>query len=279
MSKLENSWTLIKASATVLKKNKKLIVLPAVSGVLVMLLSVVFIMPSLFNGELKEPGHLFSSVYSLLYYLAYYFCSYSIIIFFNSVLITAAIADLKGEKISLGECFASSIGKIRIILGYALIGSTVGLILQWISDKAGLLGKMFTFLANMAWSLITFLVVPILVVENIGPIDAIKRSAGLLKETWGENLIGNIGIGFFFGIMVFVLGIAMFVLAIFFAVSHMMNITILIGILFALMAITIILISSTLSAIYTASLYLFASKGEAGNVFPKELMLNAFKTK
>jgi hypothetical protein len=279
MSKLENSWTLIKASATVLNKNKKLIILPAVSGLLVILLSVVFFIPSLLRGEIKEPGHLFSSIYSVLYFMAYYFCSYSIVIFFNSVLITAALSHLKGEEISLGECFSSSLGKLGIILGYALIATTVGLILQWISDKAGLLGKIFTFLASMAWNIITFLVVPVLVAENIGPIDAIKRSAALLKETWGENIIGNMGLSFLFGVIVIVLALVVSPLAIFFAASHMFSVTILIGIAFGLMAIIIGLISSTLSAIYTASLYLFASKGEAGNVFPKELMQEAFKTK
>ena len=50
-------------------------------------------------------------------------------------------------------------------------------------------------IVGMAWAVVTFLVLPILVFENVGVGDAIKRSAAMLRRTWCENLIVNMGIG------------------------------------------------------------------------------------
>ena len=81
------------------------------------------------------------------------------------------------------------------ILGYALIAATVGMILRWLSERSKGLGRFVISLIGMAWNVGTYLVVPVLAVEGVGPIEAIKRSVSYLKKTWGEQIIGNVGIG------------------------------------------------------------------------------------
>jgi hypothetical protein len=237
------------------------------------------LIPSALSGNFEKHGGIFSSWSSIAYLFLFYFFSYSISIFCNSVIIKAALAHLNGEDITIKECVLYSLRRINLLIGYAFIASTVGLILKIINDKVGLLGKIFTFLASTAWNVITFLVVPVLVVENIGPIDAIKRSAQLLKKTWGENLIGNIGIGFVFGMIVLGLAIITAPIVVILAVKGKMIATIIVGGIFVLISLFLIFITSTLSTIYTAALYRFANMGEAGDIFPRELMEDAFEKK
>lgn len=276
MSKLSTSIELIKASASVLKQNKKLIILPAISGLLVVSLMAIFFLPGLLTGEPFKRGSLFSRADTFIYFYLYYFTANTIVIFFNSVLIKAALSHLKGEEITLGECFASTFGKLGIIFGYAAISSTVGLVLGLIRDKLGLLGKIFAFLANLAWSIITYLAIPILVNENVGPVEAIKRSAALVKKTWGENLIGNIGLGFLFGIIVLATSIILAPVVVFLAIKGKFAALIVIGIIFAVFAILLGLVTSTLSAIYNAALYRFANEGIECGGFDGDLMKEAF---
>ncbi|MEI8241604.1 MAG: DUF6159 family protein, partial [Actinomycetota bacterium] len=90
--------------------------------------------------------------------------------------------------------------------------ATVGLVLQLLRERGGIAGVILAALGGMAWNIITFLVIPVLVVEGVGPVSAIKRSAGLLKKTWGEQIIGTAGIGLVFGLLGFavaVVGIAL----------------------------------------------------------------------
>ena len=69
------------------------------------------------------------------------------------------------------------------------------MILQAIRQRAGILGVAVSWLAGAAWTVITWLAVPIIIVEGVGPIEAIKRSSHLLKQTWGENVIAQVGLG------------------------------------------------------------------------------------
>src|SRR5204863_3398010 len=89
---------------------------------------------------------------------------------------------------------------IGSILGYALISATVGMILRWIAEK-GIIGQIVASIIGFAWNVSTYLVVPILVIENVNPVDAVKRSIELLKKTWGEQLVGNLSIGAAFGLL------------------------------------------------------------------------------
>ena len=79
--------------------------------------------------------------------------------------------------------------------------------LQLLRERGGIAGAIVAALGGMAWNIITFLVVPVLVVEGVGPIGAIKRSAGLLKKTWGEQVIGSAGIGLVFGLLGLAVGV------------------------------------------------------------------------
>lgn len=282
-ARLSNSWELVKASVAVLRDDKELIVFPIISTIGVLLVTISFALPMIFAGVFDgiisgDEGNagVISFIVGFLFYVAQYF----VIIFFNSALIGAALIRLRGGDPTLGDGFRIAVNNIGSIFGYALIASTVGIILRTISERSKGLGRFVVSFIGLAWNLATFLVVPVLVVEEIGPFEAVKRSAQLLKKTWGEQIVGNLSIGVFFG----ALTIAVILLIVGPSIYLMIaldNPTLLIVMGFLLVAALVLigLVSSTLSGIYAAAVYRFAAEGETGGYFQPELVQNAFRRK
>jgi hypothetical protein len=126
---------------------------------------------------------------------------------------------------------------------------------------------------------VTFLVVPVLVVENVGPVEAVKRSGSLLKKTWGEQLVGNFSIGTIFGLLglgVILIGVLLTVVVA--ATKSVALMALVIGAtILAILALS--LLSSTLSGIYQAALYRYATEGDTSGYFSEDLIQGAFKPK
>jgi hypothetical protein len=286
------SWELVKASYQVLKSDKELVVFPIVSFVGVVLVSLSFLIPLLGTGILdavardgRSETTAFGVIHVIILFL-FYLVMYTVIIFCQSALIGAAMIRLKGGDPTLSDGFRIARQHLTSILGYAAISATVGMILQALSSSArsnnNLLGRLVAeiviSLIGMAWTIVTFLVVPILVMEHIGPIEAIKRSAALLKKTWGEQLIGNSGIGAVFGLATLAIVLVAILLTILFAqISGGLAVLVVIVAVVAVLGLS--LLGSTLSGIYQAVLYLYATEGQVSAQFPSELVQGAFKPK
>ena len=87
------------------------------------------------------------------------------------------------------------------IAGWALVLTTVNLALQLLRERAGILGSLLLGAATVAWTLATFLVVPILALEGLGPLQALDRSAAaLFRAKWGEQLVGTASIDLLFAV-------------------------------------------------------------------------------
>ena len=278
-TKFSNSWNLVKASWQVLKADKELIIFPLLSFVALTIVTIGFFVPIFLFGYFNLNSVNDSKPFLYLLGFLMYFICYAIIIFSNTALVSAALIRMRGRNPSLADGFNFALKRIRQILGYALISATVGIILKALSERGGLFGKIASAIANMAWNIVTFLVIPVLVVENIGPIDAIKRSAQLLKKTWGEQLIGNFSIGFVFGLMIFssiLISIPIFILA---ASAESVLIVIFVALLLMILIVGLIFISTTLSSIYEAALYLYAVTGKTGGYFDGLMLQEAFRQK
>ena len=205
---------------------------------------------------------------------------YQLLIFqYNSALVGAAIIRLKGGNPTLADGIKIASSHISSIVGYALISSTVGIILKWVQERLGFWGKILSFISNIAWNLVTYLVIPILVVEGIGPIEAVKRSSQLLKKTWGEQLIGNIGIGLLSGLLTFALIILFVPLVVYTAIESMYIAAIGLGAIFGISILLLIIVSSTLNTIYMAALYLYTANGIVSDNFDGDVLRNSFKQK
>jgi cobalamin biosynthesis protein CobD/CbiB len=145
------------------------------------------------------------------------------------------------------------------------------MVLRYLSERTGLIGRLVLGGLGVAWSLATFLVAPVLVVEKVGPVQAISRSASLLRTTWGEQVAGNVGIGLVFGLASVVVGVAAALLFV-----TLVEASLVLGVLVAVVAIAVIaglaLLGSTLQAVFTASVYRYAVTGDGGTMFPRETL-------
>ena len=201
MEKLSDSWHLVKTSASVLRQDKELLWLPVMSclATLLVLASFAFPMMSLYESAGPESQGLVFWVTGFLFYISQYF----VIFFFNSALVGAALMRLEGRDPTLKDALGHAMGIIMPLLGYAFIAATVGMVLRAIQERSGFLGQVVAGLLGMGWTVATFLVVPVMVSRQTGPVESIQESAKLLKKTWGQNVAGHLGFGIVFGVAYF----------------------------------------------------------------------------
>lgn len=279
IEKFSRSWELVKASAQVLKQDREMLVFPLLSLISSILVIASFAIPLFTSGavaRLSESGD--PENYQLVVFFLFYLVQYFVIFFFNTALVGAALIRLEGGDPTVKDGLRIASERVVSIFGYAVIAATVGLILRVIEERAGWVGRWVAGLLGMAFTVVTFMVVPILVTRNIGPIEAIKESASLLKRTWGENIIGNAGIGLVF---VFV-QLAIWIVGGFLVFTAFKSGMAALGV--ALIVATILafvvaaLVQTALQGVYSAALYRYATNdGTVGAGFDGALLGDAFK--
>lgn len=277
------SWALMKASANVLRSDKSLLMFPLASSICCILVVASFFIPILAMGtfaeaKLDQGRHALTAGGYVLMFL-FYLVQYFVIIFFNTGLAGAALARLRGEETSFADGMALARSRIVSIFGYALIAATVGLLLRLLQERLGLIGRLVVGFLGLAWTVATYLVVPVLASQDVGPTEAVSRSVSLLKRTWGENIIGNAGIGVVFGLVMF-LAILVAALLVGGAIASQS-----VALIVAAVAIVVIgfillgLVQSSLQGIYAAALYRYAEEGVVGQGFDQAMLEQAFKPK
>jgi hypothetical protein len=276
--RLSRSWELTRASLAVLSADKELLVYPLLSGLASVLVLATFAIPALLAGigDRLASGEDGARVLGTIVAFAFYVTQYFVILFCNTALVGAAMIRLRGGDPSVGDGFKIAFARLGTILGYAVVSATVGMLLRALAQRGGALGRIASSMFGLAWGLATFLVVPVLVVEDVGPIEAVKRSAAYLKRTWGEQLAGNLGMGAVFGLIGLAIGLA--------GVAGLVaSVALGSGPLAAVVAVSMVaafvalsLVSSALAGIYAAAVYRYAADGNAGGFFPERLVKDAF---
>lgn len=282
--KISRSWSLAGQCWDVLKQDPALLVFPLMSSIALLVLLGSFALPvlALSHGLQALADDSTAHASRLSFYItmyAFYVVSYTVMMFFNSALIGVALKRLDGESASIGEGLQMAWANLPAILGYAVIAATVGTILRAIEDRVGLIGRIVIAIIGAGWTLATAMTLPVLVQEDVGPIEAISRSLDLLKRNWGENLIGNGGISI--GIAVIMIPIVILVALLMIAAisTHAMGSIVLAGVIFILTLIIVGLVSTTLHTIYTAALYRFATGAKDNAGIDGDLLAAAYRQK
>ncbi len=269
--RISRSIELVKASWGILMEDKKLLTFPILSGIVTLIVIATFILPLIFtNGALSLATN---TITGIILVFVFYVVSYFVVIFFNVGLISCVNARLHGKSMTVGEGLSAATRHLGSIIAWAIIAATVGLILRMIEDRAGFLGQIAAGLVGGIWSLVTMFVVPVLIFEEKGVVDAMKGSLALFRKTWGESVVGSLSIGLIF----FAIGIVGFVLVL---GTMMLHNTI---IFFAALALFIILVAilailaSAMQGIFIVALYTYAKTGQVPSVFNRELVEGAFR--
>ena len=279
-TRLSNSWELVKASWGVLRADKELVVFPIVSAVASLVVLLTFAVPLFLSGIFEamfaaEIGAVRIFGYAILF--VFYLVQYFVILFVNTALVGAAMIRLDGGDPTVGDGFRIAWEHVGAVFGYAVISATVGLILRWLSQR-GAIGRIVSSLIGLGWSLATFLVIPVLVVEDVGPVEGVKRSARMLRDTWGEQIAGNISIGLVFGLLIFITIVAGIAVTAGLAILTGSVALIALSVVFFVVAVVALaLLSSTLGGIYSAAVYRFAAGKDTDIFFSRELVESTFR--
>src|SRR5467141_773128 len=268
--RLRIGWQLTKVSLGILRKEKGLIVLPFLSLLLTGAAWLVFLISIFFFTA--TPTNPFG------YWLFYvglalvYFVTFFVSIYFNAAVMGAAMIRLNGGNPTISEGLKVARANIRRIAGWALLTATVGLILRAIAERFGWVGRIVAGIAGAAWGVVTYLVVPVLIFEKIGPWAAVKRSGSLLRQTWGEAAGGYLSLG---GIIVLLALPGLLLILLDGIVGGVGGVLVGAGIAVVYWLI-LALIGSAAQSILVTALYRYATTGKLGFGFPQDLFATRY---
>ena len=266
MDSLSRGFRLAKASWGVVKADPALLWLPIISFVCSLVVLAVFGLGIVGIGVPAQGQSASPGVY-VLGFLMYVALSF-VTIFFNAAVIGTAMKRLKGEDTSLRDGIALARQHLGKIFVWAMITATVGMIIRSLQERAGLIGRILFGLVGIAWSVLTYFVVPVLLFEDLGVGDAIKRSGSIFRQRWGEQFVGNATIG----LAVLVVAIPVIVVgALITSVIPVVGASVLVISIGALLA-----AGAACSGVFNAALYRYATTGESSGAFTTEDMNASF---
>jgi hypothetical protein len=199
-------------------------------------------------------------------------------VYFSVGLAAAANMIFNGERATVADGLAVSRANFSQICGWAALSTAISVLMGVLENQGGIAGNIAARLVGMAWSLFTFLAVPVIAIEGTGPLETLKRSASIFKDKWGQQISGNIAIGaavFLIGVLPAVLLIVAGI-ALWSSASFLGALLVVIG---ALVLAIAMLISRALSGVFGVALYRYALNGQAVGGFTSEELESAVKVK
>lgn len=274
-----NTWRITKLSWKVLQLDRELIFFPIMGTIGAALVGAVaagvFGATGTFD-RLGGTGDAEFNVVDLVIALVAYFGGLFMVIFFNSALVAAARERLEGGDPNVMSGIRAVRGMWLAILGWTLITGTVGIILQALQSMARensegvmrIIAVILISLLQTAWAYITFFVIPILVVERVGPISAIRRSGGLLRQTWGEQLTASFSFFLIYLLAILIVAIPVVILVFIAPVA-----AIIVGIILGGIALASV---AAMEGIFKAALYEWVAEGKGSEWFDRQLLTDAY---
>jgi hypothetical protein len=285
-TRISQTWEIMKASWDVLRQDKSLILFPLFSGISCIIVMASFCVP-LFKfhpGPVQTDSDRVNNIIFYVILFGFYFVNYFVITFFNTGIIACAISRLAGGNPRLSDGFMAALRRIHLIIAWALVCATVGLALKMIAERSKLVGKIVVAILGGAWSILTFLAIPVIIFEGKGPFATIKESTRLLSETWGTRLVANFGFGMIFILLALPALILTPVAIVFAAPLHSALIILLILGCAVTYFILLALVQSALYSIFQAAVYVYTQNallalGQDSCGFPIELVRDSLYEK
>jgi Family of unknown function (DUF6159) len=272
MSRFQTSWEIAKRSWAVLKSDKTLAWFPVLSALgSLLVVAIIGGLIALAGIDSTSTGDSLQPIGWVLIVVAY--LALAIVqTYFLAALVAGADQRLRGNDSTVRTALDIANSRLHRLLPWAVVTATVTMVLQAIEERFGIVGTIVARLVGLAWNLVTFLVVPILVLEDLGVGDALKRSKDLFKKTWGENVIGQGGLGIV-GFVAMIPGVLLVAIGASMGTAGL----ILFGAVGVAWIIASAVIVSALSGIYRTALYHFAAHGRVPGEFSDLDLHDAFR--
>jgi hypothetical protein len=270
MKRIRRGWTLTKKSWGLLNSHRDLVRFPLFGGISTIILGLIFLGPGAYLLDQHHYGPGVPLVVIGIYVLAV------IGIYFSVGLAACADRIFRGQQATFGDGIAVANSRFAAICGWAFLSTLIGLISIALENQGGALGDIAGRLIGAAWSLVTFMSIPVIAIEGTGPIQTLKRSATLFRERWGQQITGNIAIGGIVFLLGFLPGIALIVVGVIIwpSAGFVGAVLIVIG---ALAICVAMLVSKALSGIFGVALYRYATDGEVIGGFTQEDLESAVR--
>jgi len=268
MHRIRRAITLLKTSWAVLRIERHLALLPVISAITSLVVLGVLAAAAWatlgeetgIDGTTNPTANIATLVIGVVGYLLLAFVT----VYFTAALVSGANTRLQGGDSTLGECFAAANARLTRILEWSAVVATVSIIIDATEERFGFVGDLVAGLVSAAWSVVTFLAIPIIVLEDLGPLRALKRSGVLLKQTWGENIAGNAGFGLLGLLAVFLPAALLVALGAASGTAIVAVPLIAVAVVYALLGATVM---SALSGIFRTALYRYAVDGRVPEAF------------
>ena len=306
MSRFQRSWLLFKGSISIITQNRQLLFFPIVTFFASAIIVLFFITPAVLwptgfsYGSVehwKAIGNMFFTVsggaagsqavhftYSptgIAYLVFLYFVSMFLATFFNVAFYNEILAALNSQPVSLSRGLKFACTRYRAILMWTLFAGLIGLIIKAIEQRLDVVGRIIARLIGITWSIASVFVIPIIVrdQQSVNPVEMLKKSAAVLKRTWGEALIGYAGIAF--GNLIVLLASLVLLGGATFVSIQLDNFWILIATAgFWLLALFAwIYLMNVAGLVYKGALYLYAAEGIVPHPYDKDMLDAAWKFK
>ncbi len=298
--RIERSWRIFNNSLKVLAENKKLVLFPILSSIFIIIIAMLILGGGtaffMLNPEAWQQlvnsaksthettegqADQINNILYVVILFAGYFLSFFMATFFNVAFYSEIIQGLRGNPVFIKRGFAFALSKLASIAMWALLAATVGTILKMLEERLGWLGQLIIKLIGLVWAVATIFAVPVIICneDSFNPITNLKKSAGIITKTWGESLIGFLGLS----VLSFLLDLPVILLTIVLAaVCFNAGIPALAIAVICLGVVTMIVIGMLVKLtehIYIASLYMYATEGYLNEAYDEDVMLQPFKYK
>ncbi|MDE0615735.1 MAG: DUF6159 family protein [bacterium] len=215
-------------------------------------------------------------------------------VYFTAALTFGAWERLQGRTPTFEGCILAANARLNVIVPWAILAGLVGLVIEVlyrlpsifrhmqeagrhipvVGQFAALGALIVAFVVETIWYFLTFLVVPILVVEETGPVSSCKRSFQLFRKTWGKSLIAQVGFDLI-GLLIALPGLVLAGLIVLAGWGSAAAVVVGIGI-GVLWLLAVILAMSAIVGIFKMALYLYATTGEVPGEFQGTGLEDAF---
>lgn len=299
MGRFARSWQLLKCSLGVMRSHRKLLVFPIIVSMLTGIIALCFLVPLAF----WDTGHTFTEAahwkafagywatweggpenfrlrplaYALL--AAVYLGSMFLATFFNVAFYHEILNALNGRAVSVRGGLRFACSRWSAVLLWSLFAGAVGLLIMELERRVNIVGQWVLRLIGIAWSVAAVFVIPAMVREEkkSNPVFFLKSSAGILRKTWGESLIGYAGIQLG-GLIFLALSVVFFVAGV--AVGMLLGslaVLIVAGAIWAILLLAFAYLVSIANQVYRGALYIYATEGVVPGSFEREQMDMAWR--
>jgi hypothetical protein len=302
--KLQRSWQLFQSSVRVILQNPKLLIFPIVTGVLTSAIALFFLAPvalvliaphwvsgthiqsiadsvgflrfsnvGTYNFHLQPFG---STILTGVYLLNMFLATMASVAF-NAEILEA----LNGQPVSIQRGIATACRRWQPILLWSLVAGVVGLIIRSLEERWALVGRAIAGLIGLAWSMASIFAIPILARDPSvsSPFAILTKSATTIKRTWGEMLVGYVGMK---GMNLMVLFASIFCwIGVGLGAYLLSNPWILLMFGGPWLGAVIVYgyLTSIASRVYLCALYLYASAGQIPTQYDESMMSMGWKLK